>query len=81
MVWKFIAVKTRYLKPSAVLKFTKTQNEPKLAETKKCNPQTSNNDSRPIFRYHVHNQVDFDNPFVNGRRFIYLGISKMSLTF
>ena len=30
----FIAVKNRYLNLSAVLKFTKTQNEPKPAETK-----------------------------------------------
>ena len=31
--------------------------------------------------YHVHNQADFDNPFVNGRGFIYLDISMMSFTF
>ena len=42
---------------------------------------TSNNDSRPIFPYHVHNLADFDNPFINGSGFIYLGISKMSFTF
>ena len=41
-------------------------------------PTTSNNDSRPIFLYHVHKQVDFENPFNN---FIYLGISKMIFTF
>ena len=39
-------------------------------------PTTSNNDSRLFFPYHVHKQVDFENPFIN---FIYLGISKMSL--
>ena len=44
-------------------------------------PITSNNDSQPVFPYHVHNQADFDNPFINGRGFIYLGISKMSFTF
>ena len=26
-------------------------------------PATSNNHSRPVFPYHVHNQADFDNPF------------------
>ena len=44
-------------------------------------PTTSNNDSRPIFSYDVHNQAGFDNPFINGRGFIYLGISKMSFTY
>ena len=42
---------------------------------------TISNDSRPIFPYHVHNQAGFDNPFINGRGFIYLGISKVSFTF
>ena len=44
-------------------------------------PTTGNNDSRPIFPHHVHNQVDFDNPFINGIVFIYLGISKISSPF
>ena len=44
-------------------------------------PTTNNNDSRPISPYYVHNQTGFDNPFDNGRGFIYLGISKMSFTF
>ena len=44
-------------------------------------PTTSNSDSRPIFPYHIHNQAGFDNPFINRRGFIYLGISKKSLTF
>ena len=43
-------------------------------------PATSNN-SRPIFPHHVHNQADFDSPFINGRGFFYLGIFKMSFTF
>ena len=34
MVWIFIVLKNRYLNLSAVLKFAKTQNEPKRAETK-----------------------------------------------
>ena len=44
-------------------------------------PTTSNNNSQPVFPYHVHNKADFDNPFINGRGFIYFGISKMSFTF
>ena len=44
-------------------------------------PTTSNNDSWPIVSYHVHIQASFDNPFINGRGFIYCDISKMSLTF
>ena len=51
------------------------QNDPKQMQ-----PRTSNN-SRPIFPYHVHNLTDFDIPFINGRGFIYFGISKMSFTF
>ena len=30
----------------------------------------------PVFPYHVHNQVDFDNVFIVGRGFIYLDIQK-----
>ena len=41
---------------------------------------TTNNDSRTIFPYYVHNQTDFDNPFINRRGFIYFSISKMSFT-
>ena len=44
-------------------------------------PTTSNSDSQPSFSYHVHNQVGFENPYINGRGFIYLGILKMSVTF
>ena len=42
------------------------QNEPKRSNT------THN---------HVHKQTDFENPFINGRGFIYLCILKMSFTF
>ena len=39
---------------------------------------TTSNTSWPM----VHgNQADFDNPFLNGRDFISLGISKLSFTF
>ena len=51
------------------------QNEPKRSNG------THNNDSRPIFPYYVHNQAGVDNPFINGRGFIYLDIFKMSFTF
>ena len=44
-------------------------------------PTISNNDSRPIFPYHVHNQAGFDNPFINEKGFIYFGMSEMSFTF
>ena len=33
IIWIFIAVRNRYFNFSAVLKFTKTQNEPKQGET------------------------------------------------
>ena len=42
---------------------------------------SSDSDPRPIFLYYVHNQAGFDNPFINGRGFIYLGLSKESFTF
>ena len=44
-------------------------------------PTTSNNDSRAAFPYHAHNEADCDKPFINGKGFIYLGISKMIFTF
>ena len=44
-------------------------------------PTTSNNNSPQVFPYHVHNQADFDNPFINGRGFAYLFISKMNFPF
>ena len=56
-------------------KWTKTSRNEVMQST------TSSNDSLPFFPYHVQNQTDFDNPFINGRGFIYLGISKMSFTF
>ena len=74
MVWIFIVVKNRYLNLSAVLKFPNTENEPKRAETEECNLQ-------PATTIHVHKEADFENPFIKGRGFINLGISKMSFTF
>ena len=44
-------------------------------------PATSTSNSWPIFPYHVHNQTGFDNPFIKGRGFIHLDISKMSFVF
>ena len=79
MIWIFLAVKNKWLnlfeKIRKELKWTK-KNRNEVMQ-----PTTSTNDSRPIFPYHVHNQADFDNPFINGRGFIYLGLSKMSFTF
>ena len=78
MIWIFIAVRNKCLnlfeKIHKELKWTK-KNRNEVMQ-----PTTSTNDSRPIFPYHVHNQADFDNPFINGRGFIYLRISKISFT-
>ena len=35
-------------------------------------PTTSSNNSWAVFPRYVYNQADFDNPFINGRGFIYL---------
>ena len=48
----------------------------KKSQNEVMQPTTSNSDSQPIFPYHVHNQASFDNPFINGRGFIYQDISK-----
>ena len=81
MVSIFIAVNNRHLNLLAALKFTKTQNEPKRAETKQCKSQPAAAIHDPIFPSHVHNQAGFDNLFINGRGFFYLGISKMIFNF
>ena len=63
---------------------TKIRNDLKWTKTSRneeMQPTASNSDSRQIFPYHVHNQADIDNPFINGRSFIYFGISKMRFTF
>ena len=80
MVWIFIAVKNRYLNLSAVTKIHSDLKWTKTSRNKVMQPTTINSDSLQIFPYHVHNQAGFDNPFINGRGSIYLGISKMSLT-
>ena len=79
-LWIFIAVKNNFkffgcTEIPKELKWTKT------SQNELMQPTTSNSDSRLIFLYHVHNQAGFDNPFINRRGFIYLGISKMSFTF
>ena len=74
MVLIFIAVRNGYLNLLALLKFATTQNELKRAERKPQPATTIHNN----FPYYVHNQTCFDNPFINGRGLIYLGISKMS---
>ena len=81
MVWILIAVKNRYLNFSSLLKFATIQKGTKRSWNKLLQPTTSINHSLSIFPYHVHNQADFDNLFINGEDFIYLGISKLSFTF
>ena len=81
MIWIFIAVKKRYLNLSTVLKFAKTRNVPKTSRNEVMQPVTSNNNSRPIFPCHAHNQKDFDNSFNNGKGFIYLDISRKGFSF
>ena len=53
------------------------QNEPK------GNNATHNQQQRftTNFSYHVYNQAGFDNPFINKKGTVYLGISKMSSNF
>ena len=41
----------------------------------------TNSNPQTLFIYHVHNQADFDNLFINGRDVIYLDISKMIFIF
>ena len=70
----------RYLNLSDVLnsqRLNMNLNEPKEL----MQPTTSNNNSQPVFPYHFHNQADFDNPFIYGRGFIYLGIPRICFTF
>ena len=44
-------------------------------------PITSNNDLHSVFPYYFQNQAGFENLFINGRGFIFLGISKMGFIF
>ena len=44
------------------------QNEPKWSNA----THNQQSDSRPIVLYYAHIQAGFDNPFINGRGFIYL---------
>ena len=63
---------------------TKIRKDPKWTKTsrnKVTQPTITTNNSQTIFPDYVHSQADFDNPFINGRGFIYLGISKMSFIF
>ena len=53
------------------IKICKDSTWTKTRRNKIMQPITSNNDSRPVFRYHVYNQADFDNPFINWRRFMF----------
>ena len=79
IVWIFIVVKNRYLNISAALKLLTTQNEPKRAETKQCNPQPA-----IVNRDHLFLTTSISRHVLtisNGRVFIYLDILEMGLTF
>ena len=63
---------------------TKICNKSKWTKTSRgevMQPTIRNSDSRPVFSYDVHSQPCFDIPFINGRSFIYFGISKMNFIF
>ena len=80
MVWIFMTEK-QIFKSFGCTKIRKDLKWTKTNRNEVMQPTTSNNDSRPIFPYHVHNQVYFNNPFTNGIAFIYLGIFKVSFFF
>ena len=65
---------------SNVLKFAIIKNEPKRAEMKYCKPEPATTICNRLFLNHVHNQAGFSKPVINGRDFIYLGISKTVFT-
>ena len=77
----FFFCEKQIFKSFGCTKFRKDSNWTKTRQKKVMQPTTNNKDSRPIFPYHVNNQADFGKPFFNGRGFIYLSISKMSVTF
>ena len=52
----------------------------KTSRNEVMQPTTNNSDSRPNFPYYILDQAGFENPFINGRVFIYLGISKTGRT-
>ena len=62
-------------------KIRKDSKRTKMSRNEVMQPTTSSNNLRTIFPYHVHHQADFDNPFINGRGFIYLGISKITFMY
>ena len=77
----FHSCEKQILKP---IDWTKIRSNSKWTQTSRnevMQPRTSHRHSQPIFLYHVHYLADFDNPFINGRSFIYLGILKINLTF
>ena len=53
------------------IKICKDSTWTKTRRNKIMQPITSNNNLRPVFPYHVYNQADFDNPFINWRRFMF----------
>ena len=88
VVWIFVAVKNRFKSDLNRFKSfgcTKIRHDTKWTKTswiEVMQPTTCNIDLRPICPYYVHhNQAGFDSPFINGRGFIYLGISKKSISY
>ena len=77
----FYNCEKQILKSFGCTKIRKESKWTKTSQNKVMLTTTSNNDSRPIFPNDVHKQEDFENPFINGRGFIYLGSTKMSFTF
>ena len=72
----FYSCEKQLFKSFGYIKIDKDSKWTKTSRTEVMQPQQT------VFPYHVHNQADFDSPFIGGGRgFIYLGISKMSCTF
>ena len=64
--------------------FTKIRDDSKWTKrswNELMQPTTSNSHSRSIFPDDVYNQAGFNNPFINGRAFIYWDVSQLSFSF
>ena len=73
----FIGVEKRYL-PFSCTKIRNNSKWTKASRNEVTQPTTSNKRSmRPIVPDHVHEKSRFGKSVINGRRFIYLGISKI----
>ena len=73
----FIGVEKRYL-PFSCTKILNNSKRTKASRNEVTQPITSNKRStRPIVPHHIHEKARFGKSVINGRRFIYLGISKI----